>query len=904
MTIAMKVRFAHEKYVMRIDKTAPNARIWTSTPTRHTATLCHSPRHIRMPSPNSMCRAAALAASSMAAASANMDTESASFHDGAGVLKFVNPLIGTRGFVPDSNGGMIPSVCPPFGMTRWTPQTRENYISQVPYSDLDRRVHGFQATHQPAIWMGEQGQMALAPGLLRAVGGVRTQFHKRGLSFRKSDETSTPYVYQVLLDADSVGDFNYNLTEQWAHEEYGDACPPCPGGGGTVPDSVREGSNGRARKRASTRRSDASEGGAAADESGSDSSHAELGEYEHSIKVAMSATSHVGHIRFDFQHRSGSKFRPQPYVAVQATRLNWTGHVEIDPQRREVSGSNTQRQEYAIGPYQPKNFSAFFVSRFSAPFESYGTSQGSKTERGVKGLRGKDVGAYVVFDKAQQRVEVRTAVSFVSVEQARRNLDVEIPDGRPLESTVEQTKQAWLEKLGRITIDGANKTDLEHDQQAIFYTALFHALQYPNDYSEPMGHTDPSRRCFYSGYTDSVHGDNDSYYQSWSIWDTYRAEHALLTLLAPERVNSMMRSLLRIFDWSGRLPIWANMVETNTMIATNADAVIANALARGFNDFDIQKAWKAVHTDAYVPPERDTELLYFEREPNTPHEARAGLTSYLQHGWVDNDRWAEAASRTLDYAFDDFAAAVVATHAGDHASAEELVARSRNYVNIWNNQTQFMQTRNANGTFARDDWGWTEGDKWVYTFDVMHDAGGLASLFRGGKEGMKARLDQHFSEGRNMHSNEPSHHVPYLYSAIGYPMDSADKVRDIAWTEYNNTAAGLCGNEDLGQMSAWYVFSALGFYPLNPATDEYVIGTPFFDKVEIRLPTTSGTDGHTLVISAPGAGTQGKAYIKGVKVDGKSVHEPLLKHANIVNAKKIEFIMSSEPTAWGSRGTV
>ncbi|KAF5129611.1 putative glycosidase [Metarhizium anisopliae] len=852
--------------------------------------------------------AAALGASTVVAANPNnlgrgSGLKSASYHDGAGVLKYVNPLIGTRGIVPDSNGGMIPSISTPFGMTRWTPQTRENYISQVPYSDIDRRVHGFQATHQPAIWMGEQGQMTITPGLLVSGDSIRTQFQKRGLEFRKSDEKSTPYVYEVLLDADSIGDFNWNLTEQWAHEEYGDGCPPCPGGAGTVPESVEEGSNGRVRKRSYTDRSDAFEE-RDLDESASNSSDANLVGYKHSIKAAMSATSHVGHIRFDFQTNSGSKSQIRPYVVVQATRLNWTGHVEIDPQRREISGSNTQRQDYAIGPDHPKNFSAFFVSRFSAPFESYGTSQGGKTERGHGSLHGKDVGAYATFDTAHDRIEVRTGVSFISVEQARKNLDIEIPDSHSFESTVEQTKKAWLDKLGRITIEGVNKTDAEHDQRAIFYTGLFHALQYPNDYSEPTDSEGVSKRRFYSGYTDSVHEEHDSYYQSWSIWDTYRAEHALLTLLAPERVNSMMRSLLRIFDWTGRLPIWANMVETNIMIATNADAVIANALVRGFKDFDIQKAWKAVYADAYIPPERDTLLLYFDREPKTPHEARAGLTSYLEHGWVDNDRWAEAASRTLDYSLNDFAAAVVATYAGDHASAKQLMTRSRNYMKLWNNKTQFMQTRNSNGTFAREDWGWTEGDKWVYTFDVMHDAGGLASLFKGGKADMKAKLDQHFSGGHNMHSNEPSHHVPYLYSAIGYPMSSAEKVRDIAWTEYNNTAAGLSGNEDLGQMSAWYVFSALGFYPLNPASDEYVVGTPFFDRVEIRLPSMSGADGHTLVISAPGAGTQGKAYIKSLKVDGKTVDKPLLKHEDIVNARKIEFHMSSEPTGWGRKGTV
>jgi predicted alpha-1,2-mannosidase len=374
-----------------------------------------------------------------------------------------------------------------------------------------------------------------------------------------------------------------------------------------------------------------------------------------------------------------------------------------------------------------------------------------------------------------------------------------------------------------------------------------------------------------------------------------------LALLAPERVDSMMRTLLRIFDWTGRLPLWANLVETNIMIATNADVILANALIRGFRGFNVTNAWKAVQIDAYKPPENDTELLYYDREPFTPREARAGLTSYLQHGWVDNDHWSEAASRTLDYSFNDYACAVVAAYSGNNESSKELMARSKNYAKLWNSETEFMQTRNSNGTFALDSWGWTEGDNWVYTFDVMHDVDGLAALFQDGKQGMKSKLDAHFGGGHNMQSNEPSHHVPYLYSAIGYASSTAEQVRSIAWENYNATASGLSGNEDLGQMSAWYIFSALGFYPVNPASDEYIVGTPFFDEVKISLPKGPLGGGQTLVISAPGAGTEGKSYIKALKVDGKSIYQPLLQHSQIVRARRIEFEMSNQPTSWGSK---
>jgi predicted alpha-1,2-mannosidase len=366
----------------------------------------------------------------------------------------------------------------------------------------------------------------------------------------------------------------------------------------------------------------------------------------------------------------------------------------------------------------------------------------------------------------------------------------------------------------------------------------------------------------------------------------------------------MMRSLLRIYDWSGRLPMWANIVETNIMIGTHVDAVLANALERNFTDFNVSKAWEAVRKNAFIPPLNDTDLLYYDREPYTPNEARAGLTSYILQGFVPNDHWAESASRTLDYAFDDYAASIVAKHASDNATAAHLLARSRNYRNLYNANTTFMQARNANGSWADPSQGWTEGDAWIYTFAVPHDPQGLAILL-GGREKLKSKLDEYFASGQNDHSNEPSHHSPYLYAAIGYPSSTQNLTRAIAADNYNATAAGLSGNEDLGQMSAWYVFSALGFYPLNPARDEYVVGAPFFEKVTIRLPAGAETGGvggeeQEVVFSAPGAPT--KPFVTGLWVDGKAVGRPVLKHAEIVGANRVVFEMSGEPTDWGTRG--
>ncbi|KAI7274749.1 hypothetical protein KC345_g6903 [Hortaea werneckii] len=815
---------------------------------------------------------------------------SKTYHDDAGVLRYVNPKIGTYGVTPNRNGGMIPSVSVPFGMTRWTPQTRENFISQCPYNDLDSHIHGFQATHQPAIWMGESGQVVINPG----VGDVKSQFTQRGHSFRKENEVSTPYVYEVTLGAETVN-AGYNLTES--------IYSPVPGGGQPVPPDVREGANGRIRRDAEFRdgeargiqlhRSDAGNFGVDTVDAGT-------------IGVALTATSHVGFLRFNFSQAcctdTDKASTNPPYVFIQATRKNWTGTVNIDPDKQEVSGNNLQRQDYALGPSRAPGFSGYFVSRFSEPFNAYGITHEGLSLHGSSSGNGEDLGAYVTFTNATRQVGVRTAVSFVSIDQARRNLEFEVPDDTTFQQVVEGVKQAWLDKLGRVTIEGVNETDAEHDPRIVWYTGLFHALQYPNGFSEPLTR-DATRKTFYSGYTDGVHTSNDSYYQSWSIWDTYRAEHSLLTLFAPERVNGMMRSLLRIYEWAGWLPMWANIVETNIMIGTHVDAVFANALKRGFRSFDIIKAWEAVKKNAFTPPVNDTALLYYDREPYTPDEVRAGLTFYVEHGYVPNDRWAESASRTLDYAFDDYAAAVVAEHAGDGTTAYSLRNRSQNYHNIFNTKTGFMEAKNANGTWAGSEQGWTEGDDWVYTFNVMHDPESLAEMI-GGPAKLKAKLDEHFQGGHNDHTNEPSHHVPYLYAALGYPASTQNLTRAIAAVDYNATSAGLSGNEDLGQMSAWYVFSALGFYPVNPASDEYIVGAPFFEKVTIRLPAGAGTGGesgqeHDLMITAPGAPKM--PFVKSLHVDGKAVDQPVLTHGQIVNARHIAFEMADMPQSWGTR---
>ncbi|KAG6832064.1 hypothetical protein H0H92_005486 [Tricholoma furcatifolium] len=336
-------------------------------------------------------------------------------------------------------------------------------------------------------------------------------------------------------------------------------------------------------------------------------------------------------------------------------------------------------------------------------------------------------------------------------------------------------------------------------------------------------------------------------------------------------------------------------------VGTHADSLIAEAVVKGVTGFDTELAWEAVWKDATVPPVHDLTVSYFDREENVDYEVRAGLSStYEEHGWVADDIHSESASRTLDYAYDDYAAYKLASSLNKPTNVTSfLFDRSmRAPFTIYNTDTGFMEARNADGSWAGPDNGWTEGDKWAYSFDVVHAIPELIEK-RGGNKSFVKSLDEHFDGGHNDHSNEPSHHIPYLYSLAGAAYKTQERVREIAEANYNNTPIGLSGNEDCGQMSAWYLFSAMGFYPVNPVSGEYVVGSPFFDKITIQLPPVpQHRDSKKLTITALGAPT--KPYIKSLTVNGRKVDTPIILHEDIANGGEIVFEMSDVVEEWGN----
>ncbi|KAF8075749.1 glycoside hydrolase family 92 protein [Lyophyllum atratum] len=752
----------------------------------------------------------------------------------------VNLLIGNGGDTPNGSGGMIPSTAPPFAMTRWVAQTHQNYVSVTPYNWTANSIHGFQGTRQPAIWMGESGPVIVVPGVTRRDQiHVKSKFEERGLRMRKETEKIAPSYYSIVLD-DGLG-----------------------------------------------------------------------GE----ILVEQSATSRVGHLRFTFTTDE------TPYILLESSRPSvitstptnitfpvGTVALHLDhksPRVHEICGSNSERQDSIITPTSTlphvKGFNGYYCARFDydgvpdthSKDKPFGIVQNATMHPGSLAGEGKLLAGYALFPSRNGKavVNVRVGTSFISTDQARRNIDEEIPDGAAgtLEHTALQTRTAWTDKLDRFAIEGATEV-----QKDIFWTGVAHALQYPSEQHE--------QGAYYSGYDGKVHrGDGVESYTGYSIWDTYRAEWAFLILFAPERLPGMISSMLADYKQGGWLPMWKNIVETNIMVGTHADSLIAEAVVKGVEGFDKDLAWEAVWKDANVAPKDDNSTSYFDREENVDYEARAGLSSvYAQKGWVADDIHSESGSRTLDYAYDDYAVYKLAVALGKPAEiTTPLLERSLHAaLTLFNSDTGFMEARNANGSWAGEHAGWTEGDKWAYSFDVVHDIPALIEK-RGGNASFVQSLDDHFNGGHNDHTNEPSHHIPYLYALAGAAYKTQTRVREIAEANYGNTPTGLTGNEDCGQMSSWYIFSAMGFYPVNPVSGEYVVGSPFFDKITINLPPTpQKKKSRKLTISAKGAPT--KPYIKSLTVNGRKVETPIIRHEDIADGGEIVFEMSETIEAWGN----
>lgn len=587
------------------------------------------------------------------------------------------------------------------------------------------------------------------------------------------------------------------------------------------------------------------------------------------IRVEMTATARCGMMRYHFP-KKGS-----PKVLIEASQFpDFNGKIKIDTINYEITGWNSDRHSSALGPPLP-NFKGYFVIQFDQKFNGFGTWHNDTLAANISQQQSNTCGAWVSFAEGTKTVEVKIGTSFISLEQARENLQKETAS-KTFEQVKEETRQQWNNYLGRIEIEGASKR-----QKKILYSALYHTMLFPRQFSE-YGR-------YYSAFDDTIHAGVS--YNDYSLWDTYRAEHPLLILTAPEHVPGMMQSLIQMYEEGGYMPKWPNPTYTGIMIGTHADAVLADAVVKGVKGFNIQKAYEACMKNAMIPSGNDSVNRWADRAPFTFIEAREGLHWYKKLGYVPVDKTNEALSRTLEGAYDDFCVAQVAKAAGKTKDHDLLMERSKNYKNVYNAETGMMAPRKADGSWHEDTKaGFTEGSPWTYLFAVQHDIPGLIELM--GKENFIKKLNKNFRGFRYIHPNEPGHHYTYLYDYVGQPWKTQREVKKARKLNYRNNPHGMWGDDDCGQMSAWYIFSALGFYPVTPGTGVYAIGTPLYPKATIYPDPENRETKFEIIANNVSVRN---FYIQSVTLNGVKLAEPFLHHADIIKGGSLIFEMGARP---------
>ncbi|MGB5498372.1 MAG: GH92 family glycosyl hydrolase [Maribacter sp.] len=598
------------------------------------------------------------------------------------------------------------------------------------------------------------------------------------------------------------------------------------------------------------------------------------------IKGEIAATSRCGILQFTFPESD------EAHIIVQGTNITenkkaFQGYLKIDEEKGEITGYNPERMSSHLGP-ELTNFKGYFIIQFDKTFESFGTWNSFRTEPDIvklgKEQYGARMGGYISFKtKKNEKIKVKIATSFISIEQARKNLEIEIPHW-DFEQVVQTTRDVWQNNLSRIAIKGATE-----DQQSIFYTALFHTMLFPREFSE--------YGKYYSPFDDKIHEGVS--YNDYSMWDTFRALHPLLHFTHPERVSPMIQSLLQMYKEGGWLPKWPNPTYTNIMIGTHADAIISDAYIKGFRDYDIDLAYKAIRKDAMNPPNRDTEKQWGDRDEGTLYEARGGLTYYHSLGYVASDKTRESVTRTIEFGIDDFAIAQMANDLGKKEDYERLMQWSKNYKNLFNKEIGFMNARLFNGNWEKNTQeGFTEGGRWTYLFGALHDVDGMIELY-GGKEKFATKLNENFEGNHYRHDNEPGHHYAYLFDYSGQPWKTQELIRKHTSKEnYRNHPLGINGNDDCGQMSAWYVFSVMGFYPVTPGSEVFALGAPQFPEFTMKL--LKDGNPKSFKIKANNLSEE-NMYIQSVTLDGTRINIPFITYTQIMNGKELVFEMGKSP---------
>lgn len=539
----------------------------------------------------------------------------------------------------------------------------------------------------------------------------------------------------------------------------------------------------------------------------------------------------------------------------------------------------------------------YFAMAFNKPIKNYGRERYDKQpyhgfwgkfdqDENFPEIAGEQIRMYFDFNlKEDEKLKVKFSLSPVSSVGALNNMKQEIPQW-DFEKVKKDARLQWNKELNKIEIPSEDK-----EEQVNFYTAMYHAFLGPTVYMDVDGK--------YTGLDMNVHqADGFTNYTSFSLWDTYRALHPLFNILQPARNEDMVQSMLAHYDQSvhGMLPVWSHYANENwCMIGYHSASVIADAIVKGNDDFNTSHALDAMVNTATTG--------YYD-----------GLEYYMELGYVPEDKNGASVSKTLEYAYDDWAIAQAAKKLGNDNVYDDFMNRSKNYKNVYDPGSGFMRPRMSDGQFKKEfdplnthGQGFIEGNSWNYSLYVPHAPEEMIEMM-GGKQQFSQHLDSLFTMelpdkyfaqtedisregiiGNYVHGNEPSHHVAYLYNWTDTPWKSQDKIRNIIDTKYKTGADGLSGNDDFGQMSAWYIFSSLGFYPVAPGSTEYALGSPSISKATIHL-----DNGNDFKVTAENQ-SESNIYVEKVELNGKQLPRPFIQHQDIMNGGELKFYMSSEP---------
>ena len=568
-------------------------------------------------------------------------------------------------------------------------------------------------------------------------------------------------------------------------------------------------------------------------------------------------------------------------------------HVQVIPEKRMIVGYTTRNSGGV-----PENFRNYFVVVFDKPFTYKATVTNGNVEADKLQATENHVGAIVGFNTQRgEQVNVQVASSFISQEQALLNLKEVSNDS--FDQVRERGRKAWNEILGRIEVEDDNIDHLRTFYSCLYRAVLFPRSFYEKDASGNVVHYSPYNGQVLPGYM----------FTDTGFWDTFRCLFPLLNVMYPSMNDKMQEGLVNAYLESGFLPEWASPGHRGCMVGNNSASIVADAYVKGRRGYDIDKLWEAVLHGANSV------------HPKVSSTGRAGYELYNRLGYVPCDELSQSVARTLEYAYDDWCIYTLGKALGRPESEIAVYAeRARNYRNVFDPSIRLMRGKDSKGNFESPfnptDWGrsFTEGDTWHWTWCVFHDPQGLIDLM-GGKDSFNQMMDSTFivppvakehmiheeremqimNMGQYAHGNQPIQHMIYLYNYIGQPWKAQYWLREVMDKLYSAGPDGYCGDEDNGQTSAWYVFSALGFYPVCPGTNQYVMGTPYFDKVTLHL-----ENGKKLAITASDNSTVNK-YVQSVKLGGKSYSKNYFTHDDIMKGGKIEFRMGDKPNT--SRGT-